>query len=141
MPSPVPPCPAWGGAARGQQSSLPALPVEQQPWHCCSLGDGQGMVLLQNLLQKNPNRQWEVPYHGWFLGGFGGWFWFFVWFSLVCFGVFLRVGFEAEPGVYWPPGVGKGTPWSCEIPALLCHRAEELAEHRPSLFCHLSTHS
>ncbi|RLV91528.1 hypothetical protein DV515_00014063 [Chloebia gouldiae] len=27
--------------------------------------------------------------------------------------------FETEPEIYWPAGVGKGTPWSCEIPALL----------------------
>lgn len=100
---PCPRCPPRGGAARGQQRSLPALPVEQQPWYCCSLDAGQGMVLLQNLLQKTPgmvllqnllhktpNRQWDVPCHGWFLGGFGGWFWFFVWFSLVCFGFFAH---------------------------------------------------
>lgn len=83
------------------------------------------MALLQNLLQKTP-RQWEMLYHGWFVGVFcivGDifFYWFLLvgLFSFVGFGVFLQVGFETGPGVYWPAGVGKGTPWSCEIPALL----------------------
>lgn len=45
----LPGCPACGAAAPGTATA----------WHC-----------YKTCLQKNPNRQWEMPKHGWFLGVF-----------------------------------------------------------------------
>lgn len=109
-------CSGWSCQGSAGLSGCPARGAAA--WHCYSLDAGQGMALLQNLLQKTP-RHWEMPHHGWFLGGFVLWVILFVWLLLVVLFVclvwvflrFLPVGFEAETGIYCPSGVGKCTPW------------------------------